>query len=285
MLNSSLKNYISLMRLNKPIGILLLLWPTLWALWLAGEGKPDLSIVFIFISGVILMRSAGCIINDFADRHFDTFVARTKDRPLAAGKIKVKSALILFAFLCLCGFLLVLFLNRLTVFLAFIAAFLAIFYPFMKRFTHLPQVGLGIAFAWSVPMAFAAQTNSISIEAWLVFLAATVWPIIYDTIYAMVDRADDEKIGIKSTAILFGKYDKLFIAGLQIIFLGLMIWIGFVYHLNFFYYLSIFIAGMLSGYQQWLIKDGDRGKCFNAFLNNHWLGFVIFLGIVLSYLS
>lgn len=277
---SILKEYIALMRLNKPIGIYLLLWPTLWALWIAGEGKPDLMITCIFISGVILMRSAGCIINDFADRDFDAHVARTRERPLATQKITSRSALILFAVLLVCAFLLVLMLNRLTIFLAFIGAGLAIFYPFMKRFTHLPQLGLGLAFAWGVPMAFAAQTNEISSSAWLVFLAGAIWPVMYDTLYAMADRSDDIKIGIKSTAILFGKSDKLIVGLLQLVFLCLLTVIGVLYKLQWYFFISIFIAGLFFVYQQWLIRDRDPKNCIKAFLNNHWVGLVIFLGII-----
>lgn len=278
-----LQQYLFLMRLHKPIGILLLLWPTLWALWLATGGKPDGKMVIIFIIGVILMRSAGCIINDYADRHVDAHVERTRYRPLATGKIRSKSALFLFCVLSLCAFSLVLYLNPFTVALAFVGLFLAAFYPFMKRFTHLPQLGLGLAFAWGVPMAFAAETNAISWQAWIVFLAAAIWPVIYDTMYAMVDRSDDVKIGIKSTAILFGKYDSLIIGLLQIVFLGLIVWIGILFQLNYFYFLSVVVAAILCIYQQLLLRSGKSESYFKAFLNNHWVGCVIFLGIVLGY--
>lgn len=276
------KQYIYLVRLNKPIGILLLLWPTLWALWLASSGKPDYRIVCIFVLGVILTRSAGCIINDFADRKWDAHVERTRERPLATGKIKPFAALVLFGLLCLLAFLLVLMLNPLTIMLAFVGVGLMIFYPFMKRFTHLPQLGLGLAYAWGVPMAFAAQTDAVPKGAWLVFVAAAVWPVIYDTMYAMVDRSDDLKVGIKSTAILFGKYDRALIGILQLVFFGLLVWMGQVFKLNGLYFLSLGFVAVLFGYQLWLIKDCDRKQCFKAFLNNHWVGFLVFLGILLS---
>ncbi len=278
-----MKQYFFLMRLHKPIGIFLLLWPTLWALWLAGNGKPNLFIVGIFILGVILMRSAGCIINDVADRHVDSYVARTRTRPLATGKLTSKQALLLFSSLIFCAFLLVLLLNRFTIWLAFVGVVLVVLYPFMKRFTHLPQVGLGIAFAWGVLMAFAAQNNSLSPAAWLLFFAAAVWPVIYDTMYAMVDYEDDIKIGIKSTAILFRKYDRWVIGVLQISFIALMAWVGYLFKLNIFYFLSLLIVTILFGYQQQLIKDQDQKKCLKAFLNNNWVGMILFVGIILSY--
>lgn len=278
------KQYLYLMRMHKPIGIFLLLWPTLWALWLAGDGQPNLFIVIIFILGVIIMRAAGCIINDFADRNFDGHVERTRDRPLVTKKISTRSALILFSVLILCAFMLVLLLNRLTLYLAVVGAVLTVFYPFMKRFTHLPQLGLGVAFAWSVPMAFAALTDAIPRDAWLVFFAAAIWPVIYDTIYAMVDRVDDEKIGIKSTAILFGKNDRLIIGILQLVFLWVLVWIGVLFYLSWLYYLGLVFAAGFCCYQQWLLSFKDRGKYFSAFLNNHLLGMVVFAGIVLSYL-
>lgn len=282
MFKESLKQYIYLMRFHKPIGIYLLLWPTLWALWLAGEGSPNINIVIIFIVGVVLMRAAGCIINDIADRHFDGHVKRTQERPIAAGKISVKNALILFVILLFCAFLLVLPLNRLTLLLAFFGAGIAGVYPYMKRFTHLPQLGLGIAFAWGVPMAFAAQSDSIALNAWLVFLAAALWPVIYDTMYAMVDREDDIKIGVKSTAILFGKYDCLVLGILQIVFLVLLIVMGLTFSLNEYYFLSLIAVSMLLLYQQILINKRTRDGYFKAFLNNHWVGFFVFLGILLS---
>lgn len=276
-----IKQYIYLMRLNKPIGILLLLWPTLWALWLASNGKPNIPIVIIFILGVILMRSAGCVINDYADRNFDRHVLRTRERPLATGKITGKEAWILFSILMACAFLLVLLLNPLTILLAFVGALLTMIYPFMKRFTNLPQVGLSLAYSWGVPMAFAAETNTVPLAAWMLFFTAIVWPVIFDTFYAMVDRDDDVKIGIKSTAILFGKNDKLMIGALQMLFLLSLIMVGYIFNLNAFYFLSLLIAALLFLYQQILIKNRDREQCFKAFLNNHWVGLVIFLGIAL----
>ncbi len=282
---AELKQYSLLMRLNKPIGIFLVLWPTLWALWLAGAGKPNLTVVVIFILGCILMRSAGCVINDIADRKFDGFVARTRDRPLAAARVSVRSAFYLFLGLLFCAFILVLFLNKLTILLAFVGALLAAGYPFLKRVTHLPQLGLGIAFSWGVPMAFAAVTGAVASQGWSVFFAALLWPVMYDTMYAMVDRADDLKIGVKSTAILFGKADRCMIGVLQIFFLLLLCVVGKVFQLNVFYYLSLVGAGALFVYQQVLIKNALPKNCFKAFLNNNWVGCIIFLGIVLSYVN
>ena len=230
------------------------------------------------------MRSAGCIINDIADREFDKHVERTRERPLASGKISVRAALFLFCILLLAAFLLVLLLNRLTVYLAFAGAALAILYPFMKRFSHLPQLGLGLAFSWGVPMAFAALTNSAPMQAWILFSAAVIWPVIYDTLYAMVDRTDDVKVGVKSTAILFGSCDRLIIAVLQIIFVLLLVYCGFLFKLKTPYFIGLSIASLFFVYQQWLIKDHDRKKCFRAFLNNHWVGMIIFIGIAMSYL-
>lgn len=283
-IKNRLYQYALLTRLNKPIGALLLLWPTLWALWLAGKGHPQPSILMIFIIGVILMRSAGCAANDFADRHVDGQVERTKNRPLASGKIKSIEAIMVAGILLLASFLLVLQCNLFTIQLAFVGAALALVYPFLKRYTHLPQLGLGAAFAWGVPMAFAALTNSIPLSAWFLFFTALLWPIIYDTMYAMVDRNDDEKAGIKSTAILFGAHDKLVIGLLQILFLMMLTITGILFDLNVFYYVSLMIVVVLFVYQQWLIQARDRAKCFAAFLNNNWVGLVIFIGIVLSYL-
>ncbi|MCC2666397.1 MAG: ubiA [Gammaproteobacteria bacterium] len=280
-----LKPYIFLMRLDKPIGIFLLVWPTLWALWLAGAGKPPFQIVLIFILGVILMRSAGCIVNDIVDQRVDGYVARTHQRPLVIGSVSTQAAMILFLSLMLCAFSLVLLLNKLTLCLAFVGAILAIIYPFLKRFTYLPQVGLGFAFSWGVPMAFAAVTNSVPVFSWVIFFAAVIWSVIYDTLYAMVDREDDRKIGIKSTAILFGKSDKWITGLLQMIFLVLLSFIGFFYQLNKLYYLGIVSAAILFIYQQVLIRDRYPDNCFKAFLNNHWVGCVIYIGIVLGYVN
>lgn len=276
-----IKSYIALARLNKPIGILLLLWPTLWALWLAGDGRPDLFIVAVFMVGVVLMRSAGCIINDIADRHIDGHVERTRTRPLITKELTVKQALIFFSILLTMAFCLVCLLNWLTILLAFVGALFAVSYPFMKRVTHLPQVGLGMAFSWGVPMAFAAQMNTVPAKAWVLFLAAALWPMIYDTLYAMTDREDDLKAGVKSTAILFAKWDKFIIGLLQLIFLGLMIWVGYLFKLDEMYYLSLLIASLFFIYQQFLIKNRLRENCFKAFLNNHWVGFFVFFGILI----
>jgi 4-hydroxybenzoate polyprenyltransferase len=279
----TIKQYLILMRINKPIGIFLLLWPTLWALWLASDGRPNLIVVCIFILGVVLMRSAGCIINDFADKDFDKHVERTRDRPLTSGKVSTKGALILFSALMVVAFLLVLLLNRLTILLAFAGAAFAVIYPFMKRFVSMPQLGLGIAFAWGVPMAFAALTNTVPDKSWVLFLAAAVWPVIYDTMYAMVDRIDDVKIGIKSTAITWGHADRLIVGLLQLVFILLLVACGFLFHLQSVYFMSLMLVSLFFIYQQWLIKDRVQVKCFQAFLNNHWVGMIIYVGIILSY--
>lgn len=277
-----LKQYAYLLRLHKPIGTLLLLWPTLWALWLASGGRPAWSLLCIFVAGVIVMRAAGCIINDFADRHFDGRVQRTRYRPLAAGKITVAEALLLFVTLCFLALLLALQLNRLTLICAFIGAGVTILYPFMKRFTHLPQLGLGVAYTWGVVMAFTAVQGKLSAPAWLLFFTALLWPVIYDTFYAMVDREDDLKIGIKSTAILFGQADRAITAGLQVVFLLALSLVGWVFQLGLAYYLSLLLAGLLFLYQQSLIRNREREACFKAFLNNNWVGAIIFIGIFLA---
>ncbi len=283
MLIERLTHYAYLMRLHKPIGILLLLWPTLWALWLAAHGQPDSKILFIFIAGVLLMRSAGCILNDFADRHIDVHVERTKMRPLATGKISARSALLLAASLMLIAFLLVLQCNILTILLAIAGAMFAVIYPLLKRITHLPQLGLGVAYNWGIPMAFAAITGSVPTSAWFLFLAAMFWPLIYDTQYAMVDRQDDLKIGVKSTAILFAAADKLVIGLLQITFVCMLMLAGILFTLPMIYYISLILVCILFFYQQWLIRMRDTNKCFNAFLNNNWVGLIIFAGILMSY--
>ncbi len=274
-----LKQYAYLMRLHKPIGALLLLWPTLWALWLAAAGRPSADLLFIFVAGVIVMRAAGCVINDFADRHFDGHVQRTRYRPLAAGQVTVAEALLLFVALCFLALLLVLQLNRLTLICAFIGAGVTVLYPFMKRFTHLPQVGLGIAYTWGVVMAFTAVQGKLSGPAWLLFFTALLWPLIYDTFYAMVDREDDLRIGIKSTAILFGRADRVVTGLLQAGFLLALGAVGWVFQLGLSYYLSLILVGILFGYQQSLIRSREREACFKAFLNNNWVGAIIFLGI------
>ena len=279
-----LHEYGLLMRVDKPIGIFLLLWPTWWALWIAAEGFPDLLIFIVFTAGVFLMRSAGCVINDYADKDFDAHVERTKHRPLAEKRIAPKEALLLFAGLALTAFALVLLMNGLTIAMSFVGVLLAGSYPFMKRYTNLPQVVLGTAFAWAIPMAFAAQTGSVPVEAWLLFLATILWTTAYDTMYAMVDRDDDLKIGVKSTAILFGKYDRHIIAGLQIATLVLLLIIGVYLLFGSLYYIGLFVATVLAIYQQGLIYNRERKQCFSAFLNNHWFGAVIFSGIFLHYL-
>ncbi len=278
-LKDRLRNYALLMRLDKPVGILLLLWPTLWALWLAARGWPDLRVLSVFVAGVVLMRSAGCVINDFADRDFDPHVERTRQRPLATGAVSPKEALTLFVAIALLAFALVLTLNWQTIALSFGGAALAASYPFTKRYTHLPQFYLGIAFGWSVPMAFAAQTGNVPGIAWLLLLTNTLWSVAYDTMYAIVDREDDRRIGVKSTAILFGQADRLIIGVIQALMLLLLYVIGRLAGLGWLYYLGWSVAAALSVYQQYLIKDHDRTLCFRAFLNNSWLGAAIFSGI------
>ncbi len=278
-----IKQYWLLARFDKPIGILILLWPALWALWVASDGKPDIRVLSVICLGVVLMRAAGCVINDYADRDFDPHVERTKQRPIAAGKVKPKEALVIFVVLCLCAFGLVLLLNSYTIMLSFVAAFLAASYPFMKRYTQLPQAYLGIAFGWAVPMAFSAQINSIPPVAWVMYLAVVLWALVYDTMYAMVDKDDDLKIGVKSTAILFGAYDRQIIAALQIIMLGLLMTVGQMAHTGWPYYGGILIAAGLSIYQQKLISDRDKALCFKAFLNSNWFGLAVFSGLVVDY--
>ncbi len=276
--------YAHLMRLHRPIGIYLLLWPTLWALWIAAEGHPDLLVVFVFVSGVVLMRSAGCVINDYADREFDPHVERSRDRPIAAGRVKPKEALALFMVLCLGAFALVLLMNKLTIYLSLAGVVLAASYPFMKRYTHLPQVYLGAAFGWAVPMAFAAQTGSVPKVAWLLFVATVLWATVYDTMYGMVDRDDDIKIGVKSTAVLFGEADRTIIAIIQLLFIAALLLIGQAAALGGYYYFGVLLAAALSIYQQYLIRNREPKYCFQAFLNNNWLGAAVFSGLVLHYL-
>lgn len=275
--------YALLMRMNRPIGTYLLLWPTVWALWIAGEGNPDTPVTLVFVLGVILMRSAGCVINDYADRDFDPHVARTHSRPIPAGKVTPKEALILFVVLCFIAFALVLSMNTLTILLSLGGAVLAGIYPFMKRYTYLPQVFLGFAFGWAIPMAFAAQTGEVPVVAWLLLTATVLWATAYDSMYAMVDIEDDLKIGVKSTAILFGDADRVVIGSLQFMLL-LTLWIiGNNLGLGLFYFLGVSGATALCIYQQVLIRDRSPEGCFKAFLNNHWFGAVIFAGLVLHY--
>jgi len=270
------------MRADRPIGTMLLLWPALWALWIAGAGYPDFGIVVIFTLGVFLMRSAGCVINDYADRDIDPHVERTKARPLAAGEVSAKEALGLFASLCLIAFALVLMTNMLTIMLSVVAVALAALYPFMKRYTHWPQVFLGAAFSMAIPMAFAAQTSEVPPATWLVFLANVCWVVAYDTMYAMVDREDDLLIGVKSTAVLFGKFDRHLIGLFQGIFLFLMLLTGLQFDLGMLYYSGLSAACLFAVYHQFLIFHRDRKACFKAFLNNNLLGGVVFAGIILD---
>ncbi len=282
-LTERLHEYAILMRLNRPIGIYLLLWPTLWALMIAGEGKPDTKVLLIFIVGVVLMRSAGCVINDYFDRDFDRHVSRTRNRPLTSGRVSAREALLLFGALCLLALILVLQLNRLTIMLSAVGALLAVIYPYMKRVTNLPQVVLGAAFGWSVPMAFAAQTGTVPQIAWLMFTATVLWTTAYDTMYAMVDRQDDIALGLKSTAILFGNADRAVIGGLQLCVLVCLLMIGYQAELGLYYYAGVAMAAGLGVYQQRLIRFQERDGCFRAFLNNHWLGLAVFFGIWLDY--
>ncbi len=275
--------YALLMRMNRPIGTYLLLWPTVWALWIAGEGNPNPSVTLVFVLGVVLMRSAGCVINDYADRDFDPHVARTQNRPIPAGKVTPKEALILFVVLCLAAFGLVLSMNWLTIGLSVGGAILAGIYPFMKRHTYLPQVFLGLAFGWAIPMAFAAQTGEVPVVAWLLLIATVLWATAYDSMYAMVDIEDDLKIGVKSTAILFGDADRIIIGSLQLMFLLTMWMVGNRLELGIFYYLGLLAATAFGVYQQFLIYDRSQEGCFKAFLNNHWFGAVIFAGLLLNY--
>ena len=278
-----LEQYARLIRLDKPIGIFLLLWPTLMALWIAAEGWPRLEVLLVFIAGVFLMRSAGCAINDYADRDIDPQVERTRQRPLAAGKITEVEALVVFAVLSLSAFGLVLLMNRLTIWMSLVGVLLAASYPFMKRFHYLPQVHLGAAFGWAVPMAFTAQANEITPITGLLFIATVLWATAYDTMYAMADREDDLKIGVKSTAILFGPADKLIIGIIQALLIFDLILIGQRAELTGLYYTGVTGAIVLAIWQQYLIKDRDPQRCFQAFLNNNWFGFVLFIGVFLEY--
>ena len=279
-----LNAYFRLMRLDKPIGILLLLWPTLWALWLASNGWPDNRLLFIFIVGTVLMRSAGCVMNDVADRHFDGHVARTDKRPLVAGEVSVKEALLLATLLSLVAFGLVLTLNALTIALSFAALFLAASYPFTKRFFALPQAYLGIAFGFGIPMAFAAVQGWVPQQAWLMLVANIAWSLAYDTEYAMVDRPDDLKIGICSSAITFGKYDVALIMFFYALMLALMAYVGALMQLTWIYYVGLVLAGLLILYHFILIKNREPAKSFKAFLHNNWVGAAIFAGIFINFL-
>jgi len=276
--------YIRLIRLDKPIGILLLLWPTLIALWIAAEGLPDYTVLTVFVLGVILMRSAGCAINDYADREIDALVVRTMNRPLATGELAPKNALIVAGLLSLMAFLLAVFnLNKLTIYMSVVAVLLAAIYPFMKRYTYLPQIFLGAAFAWAIPMAFAAQTNAVPTVAWLLFLANILWTTAYDTLYAMADREEDMLADIKSTAILFGDDDKVIVGIIQFSFLLVMALVGSKLEMSYVFYIGIVVAALFSIYQQILVKNREPARCLHAFLNNNWVGAALFLGVVAHY--
>jgi len=280
---TQLRDYAKLMRIDKPIGIWLLLWPTLWALWLAGEGHPDQGLFVVFVLGVFIMRSAGCVLNDYVDRKIDPYVERTRTRPIASGAVAPGEALVLFLALSLIAIGLATMLNRPARLLAIIAAGLTVAYPYIKRVVSIPQFILGAAFGWAVPMAFAAQTGETPQLAWLVFGTALVWAVIYDTFYAMVDREDDRKVGVKSTALLFGEVDLFVIAGLQLLMIAALTFIGLRAELGPWYYASVAGAAVLMAYHQWLARDRQPAGCFAAFLHNHTIGLVIFIGIVLHY--
>ncbi|UJP08573.1 MAG: 4-hydroxybenzoate octaprenyltransferase [Nitrosomonas sp.] len=278
-----IKTYAQLMRLDKPIGILLLLWPMLWGLWFAAQGFPDGFILVIFVLGTVLMRSAGCVINDFADRKIDPHVERTKNRPMAAGRVSSKEALLLAAGLSICAFLLILPLNQLTILLSVPALFLAASYPFTKRFFAMPQAYLGIAFSFGIPMAFAAQTDSLPPIIWVLMLANLFWVIAYDTEYAIVDKPDDLKIGIQTSAITFGRFDVLGVMVCHACFLTIMLLIGQMQQMNWAYYAGLSVATGLIAYQYTLIRQRDRALCFKAFLHNNWVGMAVFAGIALDF--
>ena len=283
-LSERLRIYERLMRLDKPIGILLLLWPTLWGVWIAGMGKPSAFVVWIFVLGTVLMRSAGCVINDYADRNFDGHVERTRHRPLARGEIGAGEALLLAAALALTAFVLILPLHPLVRWLSIPAALLAASYPFTKRFFAIPQAYLGVAFGFGIPMAFAALQYAVPPVAWVMLLANVCWAIAYDTEYAMVDRPDDLKIGIKTSAITFGRFDVAAVVLCYAAFLGLMAWVGMAVGLGVFYAIGLLAAAALAGYHYVLIRGRDREQCFRAFLHNNWIGAAVFAGIVLDYL-
>jgi 4-hydroxybenzoate polyprenyltransferase len=282
-LKQRLPLYAEVMRLPRPIGIYLLLWPTLWAVWIAGHGQPSAKIVLIFTLGVVLMRSAGCVINDWADRHFDGQVARTKERPIASGRLSAREALYLFAFLIACSASLLLFLNLTTFFWSLGALALASLYPFMKRFTYLPQLVLGAAFSWAIPMAFVAQEQSPNVLCWLLYAANLLWTVAYDTQYAMADREDDLKIGVKSTAILFGDFDLAIIGLLQVVFLMLLTLIGYMLHFGLPWSLALSACAGLFIWQWRHCRDRVASHCTESFLHNHKVGMIIFAGVCLSY--
>jgi len=282
-IRGGLLEYARLMRLDRPIGIWLLLWPTLWALWISSRGNPNPRVFLVFVAGTVLMRSAGCAINDYADRSFDPHVARTKDRPLAAGRISTLEALILFALLSLTALMLALQLNKSTLLLAVAGGFLAVSYPFVKRFLPVPQMYLGVTFGWGIPMAFMAQYEQLPRVAWLLLLANVLWVTVYDTIYAMVDRDDDLKIGVRSTAILFGDSDRHIIAVLQIMTLVTLYLVGSAIHMGHWYHAGLWAGAVFFVYQLWLIRGREREACFRAFLNNNYFGMAVFIGMALEY--
>ena len=277
--------YAKLVRLDKPIGTLLLLWPTLWALWIAADGKPSLKLIVIFSLGTLLMRSAGCAINDFADRDFDLHVERTKNRPLTSGKISTKEALAVASMLALLAFLLVLQTNDLTVALSFVALFFAASYPYTKRFFAIPQAYLGVAFGFGIPMAFAAQTGAVPMLAWIMVLANIFWEISYDTEYAMVDRNDDLKLGLNTSAVLFADFDVAAIMICYALVIGILALIGVSLGFGWIYYVVLAIAAAIMTYHYFLIRERDRAKCFYAFRHNNWVGGAIFAGIVAHYVT
>lgn len=282
MLSEKKRALVQLMRLDKPIGTLLLLWPTLWALWLADHRIPPMKILLVFIAGVIVMRAAGCVINDYADRKIDGHVTRTQHRPLPSGRLTANTARGVFILLIIIAFALVLTLNLSTIVLSFGALLLAASYPFMKRYTHLPQVVLGAAFGWSIPMAWCALTGAVSLTTWILFLANLCWTVAYDTEYAMVDREDDIKIGVKSTAILFGQWDRVVIGLLQIMTLLFLLVCGWLQQLGGAFYVSVLVAAGLFAWQQNKIVNREGEACFQAFLQNNYVGLVLFVGIVIS---
>jgi 4-hydroxybenzoate polyprenyltransferase len=275
--------YWRLMRLHRPIGIWLLLWPTLWALWIASAGRPDAKVFLILVLGTIVARSAGCVINDFVDRKIDPHVARTADRPLATGEVAPAEALLLFGALLLIALGLVLTLNTLTVTYAAAGAVLTILYPFTKRFLSTPQFVLGVAFSWGVPMAFAATVGDVPRVGWLLFLATVIWVVVYDTQYAMTDRPDDVKLGVRSTAVLFGDLDRAFIAGLQALLLASLVLVGRSAGMGSWYYGGLVAASLFCLYQAYLVRERDIVQSFRAFLNNAWFGAAVFAGILLDY--
>ena len=276
-------NYAQLMRLDRPIGIFLLLWPTLWALWFASGGVPPLKLILVFVAGTIVMRSAGCVINDFADRNVDPYVKRTKDRPLAARRVGPHEALLLFGVLSAIALALALQLDLKTLKLAFVGAALTVSYPFLKRFFPLPQFYLGLAFGWAVPMAYMAASGSLPRVAWVLFTTAVLWACIYDTLYAMVDRDDDMKIGVRSSAILFADMDRVIVGIMQAMMLFSLLLVGRAMKFGNFFLVGVVAAALFFLYQQWLIREREPAKCFRAFVNNQHVGLAIFIGILLEY--